>query len=196
MKVIAVERMWNGDRRIESEALGRERVSDPRKVPMTLIADSAVVRRGMPLFVPDFAMDWVLEIVPAVVICRLGKSIPVRFAHRYYREIGVMGRLVPKDGLPEGALACGFDGALCMGGFYGLPDDGVWSVIVDGKEELTLGREELGIDECVALVSRYMMLKTGDIIIPCRTGLRVGVELGIRVAATLNGEKAMGLKIK
>ena len=57
MKVIAVERMWNGDRRIESEALGSERVSDPRKVPMTLIADSAVVRRGMPLFVPDFAGD-------------------------------------------------------------------------------------------------------------------------------------------
>lgn len=196
MKIIAVERMWNGDRRLESEALAAERVADPRALPMTLIADSSVVRRGMPLFVPDFAMDWELELVPAIVVGRLGKSIPERFAHRYYKDAGVVGRLVPGDGVGGGALATGFDGALCMGGFFAVPDDGCWSLSVDGQKALTLGRDDLGIDRCVALVSRYMMLKTGDLILPCRTGLRVGVSPGCRIEAMLNGEKAMDLKIK
>lgn len=196
MKIIAVERMWNGDRSGEREALASERVSDPRNLPMTLVADSSVVRRGMPLFVPDFAIGWYLELVPAVVICRLGKSIPERFAHRYYTDMGVAGRLVPGDGVPCGALSAGFDGAFCMGSFFPVAAEGRWSVDAAGHGSLTLDRDDLGIDRSVALVSRYMMLKTGDIIVPCRTGLRISAEIGIRIEATLNGEKALDLKIK
>ena len=45
-------------------------------------ADSALLKDGKPFFVPDFMgqIDYETEIV--VRICRLGKSIPARFAHR------------------------------------------------------------------------------------------------------------------
>ena len=47
-------------------------------------ADSALLNQGKPFFVPDWSkqVDYEAEVV--VRICRLGKGIPVRFAHRYY----------------------------------------------------------------------------------------------------------------
>ena len=47
-------------------------------------ADSALLKPGRPFFVPDDMgrIDYEAEVV--VRICRLGKSIPTRFAHRYY----------------------------------------------------------------------------------------------------------------
>lgn len=197
MKVISVERMWSDRPEEALAALASDRVADPGCLRTTVIADSAIVRRGMPLFVPDFAEGWEVEFVPAVVISRLGKSIPPRFASRYYREVGVMGRLVPPEGaVAAGGLGTSFDGALCAGVTLPAERVGEWTVSVDGSMELTLGRDEMLTDETIALVSRYMMLKTGDVVIPCATGLRVRAEIGSRVRVTLNGEEAMMLKIK
>ena len=52
-------------------------------------ADSALLTRGRPFFLPDFTerCDYETELV--VRICRLGRSIPVRFAHRYYDAVTV-----------------------------------------------------------------------------------------------------------
>ena len=52
-------------------------------------ADSALLKNGKPFFVPDWAsrVDYEAEVV--VRICRLGKGIPVRFAHRYYDAVTV-----------------------------------------------------------------------------------------------------------
>ena len=67
---------------------------------------------------------------------------------------------------------------------------------IDGRDELTLGSDNMLIDETIALVSRYMMLKTGDVILPCRSGLHVKAAIGERLTATLNGLEHMTLKIK
>ena len=47
-------------------------------------ADSSLLKDGKPFFVPDHLgrIDYETEVV--VRICRLGKSIPEQFAHRYY----------------------------------------------------------------------------------------------------------------
>lgn len=196
MKVIAIERMWS-KRLTEMQTMGEaDRIADPSGIAATVIADSAIVRVGMPLFLPDFATDWCVEFEPAVVISRLGKSIPARFASRYYNRIGVMGRLMPPGGHCGGALAASFDGALCAGPTVESGEGVEWTVSVDGREELTLGRDNLLIDETIALVSRYMMLKTGDVILPCRSGLQVKAAIGERLTATLNGCEHMILKIK
>ena len=52
-------------------------------------ADSAVLKDHKPFFIPDFMgrVDYETELV--VRICRLGKSIPQRFAHRYYDAVTV-----------------------------------------------------------------------------------------------------------
>jgi 2-keto-4-pentenoate hydratase/2-oxohepta-3-ene-1,7-dioic acid hydratase in catechol pathway len=161
-----------------------------------VIADSALVRHGTPLFVPDFALDWELDIVPAVVINRLGKTIPPKFATRYYHQIGLMARLLPADGVEGGALSTSFDGALCVG--LTLPADNLsqLTVAVGGLAPVTVNRDDLLIDESIALISRYMMLKTGDVILPCSLGLRVKAELGTKVSASLNNSELLSLKIK
>ena len=50
-------------------------------------ADSALLKDGKPFFVPDYLgrVDYETELV--VRICRLGKGIPERFAHRYYDAV-------------------------------------------------------------------------------------------------------------
>ena len=52
-------------------------------------ADSALLKDRKPFFIPDHLgrIDYETEVV--VRICRLGKSIPQRFAHRYYDAVTV-----------------------------------------------------------------------------------------------------------
>ena len=52
-------------------------------------ADSAILNQGKPFFIPDHLgrIDYETEVV--VRICRLGKNIPERFAHRYYDAVTV-----------------------------------------------------------------------------------------------------------
>lgn len=46
--------------------------------------DSALLKNGKPFFIPDDLGRIEYEGELVVRICRLGKSVPVRFAHRYY----------------------------------------------------------------------------------------------------------------
>ena len=72
-------------------------------------ADSAILNQGKPFFIPDHLgrIDYETEIV--VRICRLGKNIPERFAHRYYDALtvdspGLSARV--STALPPSASGC------------------------------------------------------------------------------------------
>ncbi|MBD5224418.1 MAG: hypothetical protein HDS68_00390 [Bacteroidales bacterium] len=196
MKIIAVERRSDEQTSRLHEAVATDAQPAPDCLQSSLLADSAVVRTGTPLFLPDFASTWMLEIVPAVVIDRLGKWIEPRFSSRYYSEALLAARLLPPEGCPEGGFAMSFDGAFAPGPHLPFPESGDFAICVDGKDEFSLSSDVLCIDDTVALVSRFMMLKTGDIIIPCRTPLRMSVAPGMRIHATLNGADALDLKIR
>ena len=51
--------------------------------------DSALLKDGKPFFLPDFSQDIQYETEVVVRICRLGKCIAPRFAHRYYDAVTV-----------------------------------------------------------------------------------------------------------
>ena len=51
--------------------------------------DSALLKSGKPFFIPDDLGRIEYEGELVVRICRLGKSIPERFAHRYYDAVTV-----------------------------------------------------------------------------------------------------------
>ena len=61
----------------------------PEKPVIFTKADSALLKDHKPFFIPDWSeqVDYETELV--VRICRLGKSIPERFAHRYYDAVTV-----------------------------------------------------------------------------------------------------------
>ena len=93
-------------------------------------ADSSLVLNGKPFFLPDDMgrIDYEAEMV--VRISRLGKSIPQRFAHRYYDAVTVgidftardMQRMCRDKGLPWD-ICKGFDGAAVIGQWVELGAD-------------------------------------------------------------------------
>lgn len=108
----------------------------PEEPVIFLKADSALVKNGKPFFIPDWAgrVDYEAELV--VRICRLGKGIPVRFAHRYYDALTVGIDFTARD-LQQKARSEGMPWTICKG-FDGS------AVIGDWKEEEVRSKEEGG----------------------------------------------------
>ena len=101
----------------------QEETSFNNQFPVVLMkADSTLLKDGKPLFVPHFTQCLVGTFHVAVRICRLGKSIPRRFAHRYYDAVTVGIDFTAREwqqrlraaGHPW-ELCKGFDGAAAIG---------------------------------------------------------------------------------
>ena len=149
-------------------------------------ADSSLLKDGKPFFVPDDMgrIDYETEIV--VRICRLGKAIPARFAHRYYDAVTVgidftareLQAELRKKGLPW-EMCKGFDGAAAIGEWVSVEKFRDVQALqfhldINGKtvQEGRTSDMLLKIDEIIEYISKYFTLKTGDIIY---TGTPVGV---------------------
>lgn len=116
MKIFRVNRRVGEWPRKAEEALRTPYGAPLRALDVNVLADSAANRNNRPMFVPDFAREgWVVEVLPAVRIGRLGKFIAPRFAHRYIQDILLTAFLHQPDGDPVAPLACLFDGALTLG---------------------------------------------------------------------------------
>lgn len=153
-------------------------------------ADSALLKPGRPFFVPDHLgrIDYEAEMV--VRICRLGKNIPVRFAHRYYDALTVGIDFTARD-LQRKASEAGQPWTICKG-FDGSAAIGEWVpkekqiAEVEGIQRLEFRLDKNGetvqvgrtsdmlytVDEIIAYISQFFTLKTGDLLY---TGTPAGV---------------------
>ena len=150
-------------------------------------ADSALLTRGRPFFIPDFTQRCDYETELVVRICRLGRSIPQRFAHRYYDAVTVGIDFTARDvqerlrakGLPW-EICKGFDGSAAIGLF--VAKESLGKDIQDLSFHLDINGTTVQsghtadmihtVDEIVSYVSRFFTLKTGDLIF---TGTPAGV---------------------
>ena len=106
MKIFRVNRRVGEWPREAEEALRTPYGAPLRALDVNVLADSAANRNNRPMFVPDFAREgWVVEVLPAVRIGRLGKFIAPRFAHRYIQDILLTAFLHQPDGDPVAPLA-------------------------------------------------------------------------------------------
>lgn len=149
-------------------------------------ADSALLKDGKPFFVPDFMgqIDYETEIV--VRICRLGKSIPARFAHRYYDAVTVgidfTARDIQRKARAEGRpwdICKGFDGSAAIGDWVDVSKFRDIQAIhfhldINGKtvQEGCTSDMLFKVDEIIEYISRFYTLKTGDILY---TGTPAGI---------------------
>jgi 2-keto-4-pentenoate hydratase/2-oxohepta-3-ene-1,7-dioic acid hydratase in catechol pathway len=179
MKIICIGRNYTK----HIEELQNERPSEP---VVFLKPDSAVVLKQHPFVIPAFSDEIHHEIEVIVKICKVGKYIDVKFAHKYYDEISVGIDFTARDlqdelkskGLPwEKAKA--FDGSAVIGDF--LPKtqfdslENVTFELTNNCKTVQLGNTSLmlwKIDELIAYVSQFFTLKIGDIIF---TGTPEGV---------------------
>ena len=149
-------------------------------------ADSALLKDRKPFFIPDHLgqIDYEAELV--VRICKLGKTVPERFAHRYYDAVTVgidftareLQKKLREAGQPWD-LCKGFDGAAALGEWVSkekFRDVQAMHFHLDiNGQAVQEGRTSdmiFSIDHIVSYISQFFTLKTGDIIY---TGTPVGV---------------------
>ena len=149
-------------------------------------ADSALLKDRKPFFIPDHLgrIDYETEVV--VRICRLGKSIPQRFAHRYYDAVTVgidftareLQQKLREKGRPW-ELCKGFDGSAAIGEWVDMDKFRDIQAIhfhldINGKtvQEGCTSDMMYKVDEIISFISQYFTLKTGDILY---TGTPAGV---------------------
>ena len=140
--------------------------------------DSALLKNGKPFFIPDDLGRIEYEGELVVRICRLGKSIPVRFARRYYDALTVGVDFTARElqaklrakGLPW-ELSKGFDGSAAIGEWIPkekLPEPGRLRCRLDinGKtvQEGCDADMFYSVDETISYISRWFTLKTGDLL--------------------------------
>lgn len=173
-------------------------------------ADSALLSGGRPFFVPDFTSQCEYETELVVRINHLGRSIPERFANRYYDEVTVgidftardLQQKLRAEGLPWD-LCKGFDGSAAIGKWVELKD-------LPDVQNLHFHLEKNGIivqqghtadmlhsvNHIVSYVSRFFTLRTGDLIF---TGTPAGVgpvHIDDHLEGFLEGQKVLAFNVK
>ena len=173
--------------------------------------DSAILKDGKPFFVPDFSHEVHYETEVVVRICRLGKNIAPRFAHRYYDAVTVgidftardLQRKFREAGNPW-ELCKGFDNSAAIGTFISLEQAGGdlqnldFHLDIDGCEVQGGNTAEMlfKIDDIIAYVSRFMTWNIGDLLF---TGTPAGVgpvSVGQHLQGYLGGEKLLDFHIR
>ena len=141
-------------------------------------ADSALLKDHKPFFIPDDMGKIECEAEVVVRICRLGKTISERFAHRYYDAVTVgidftareLQQKLREKGLPWD-LCKGFDGSAALGEW--MQKDKFLDVQrlrfhldINGKtvQEGCTSDMLFTVDRIISYISRFFTLKTGDII--------------------------------
>ncbi len=204
MKIIAVGKNY------AEHALEFDGTVEKPSVPMIFMKpDSAIIKNGKHFYVPDFLgrVDFEAEIV--VRINKLGKSIPARFAHRYYDAITVgidftardMQRAFIEAGAPW-ELSKGFDGSAVLGEFrpveqYNI-NDVPFSLTIDDKvvQSASTAQMLFKVDEIIAYISCFCTLKTGDLIF---TGTPAGsgpVSIGTHLRGYIGEDKVLDFQVR
>jgi len=203
MKIICIGRNYAS----HIEELKNERPAEP---VIFLKPDTAVLQKQFPFVIPEFSNDVHHEVEILVKISKVGKYIDLKFAHKYYDEIGLGIDFTARDvqaklkekGLPwEKAKA--FDGSAVIGDFlpkaqfnaldninFELQNNG--NVVQKGNTANMLWK----IDELVAYASQYFTLKTGDILF---TGTPEGVAKvspGDVLEGSIEGNKLFRIQVK
>ena len=171
--------------------------------------DSAILKDGKPFFLPDFSNEVHYETEVVVRICRLGKHIAPRFAHRYYDAVTVgidftardLQRRFREAGNPW-ELCKGFDNSAAIGTFVPLEQVGGdvqrldFHLDIDGQTVQRGCTADMlfRVDDIIAYVSRFMTLKIGDLLF---TPVGVGpVSIGQHLQGYLGDEKLLDFHIR
>lgn len=208
MKILAVTANCPAHNKACGEALYNKE-SEARPV-LCARPDSALLKGGKPFFVPDWCERVEYGACVAVRVCRLGKSIPERFAHRYYdaltlcvsfRAADVLSRL-RSEGLPWDE-ATGFDSSTVIGEWVDKAAFGDlraldFALMADGVEVQHGSTAGLAwdIDAIIAHTSRLFTLKMGDIILTGEPPAPAEARPGLRLTGTIGGRDVLAFNCK
>ncbi len=172
--------------------------------------DSSIIKNNKPFFYPDFTKDLQYELEVILKINRLGRSISEKFAHRYFDEIGLgidftardLQRQCKDKGLPW-EIAKAFDGSAPISEFVSkekFPDLKNLKFRLEKNDEVVQRGSTsdliFNFDRIISYVSKFVTLRTGDLIF---TGTPVGVgpvKIGDRLKGYLEDDLMLDFNIK
>jgi 2-keto-4-pentenoate hydratase/2-oxohepta-3-ene-1,7-dioic acid hydratase in catechol pathway len=173
--------------------------------------DTALLRNHQPLYYPRFTSDLQYEVELVLRVCRLGRGIDQKFAHRYYTEIGIGIDFTARD-LQRECKAKGLPWEVCKAFDYSAPvspefvpiatlrdpADISFSLELNGRTVQQGSSRSMiySFDRIIAHVSTYLTLRMGDLIF---TGTPSGVGavcIGDALVAKLEGQEMLRVNIK
>lgn len=203
MKILAIGRNY-------AEHIAELKNEVPDEPVIFMKPDTAILRHNEPFYYPDYTQDIHHEVELILRISREGKDIDKKFAHKYYDAIGLGIDFTARDlqakakakGLPW-ALAKGFNGSAPISEFLPIglfPDLHNINFRLDINSE-TRQKGNSGMmlntfDDIIAYISRFITLKTGDIIF---TGTPEGVgpvQKGDTLEGYVEDKKLLDFEIK
>jgi 2-keto-4-pentenoate hydratase/2-oxohepta-3-ene-1,7-dioic acid hydratase in catechol pathway len=203
MKIICIGRNYAD----HIKELANERPADP---VVFIKPDSAILPKDQDFYIPDFTKEVHHEVEVLIKIKKVGKHIDAKFAPGYYDEIGLGIDFTARDlqaqlkekGLPW-EKAKGFDGAAVIGKWLPKTDFADlnnlnFSLLKNGQivQKGNTSHMLWKIDDLIAYVSQFFMLKKGDIIF---TGTPAGVgriATNDYLSGILEGHELFTLKVK
>lgn len=183
----------------------------PEEPIFFLKPDTALLRNNDPFYIPEWTGNLHHEVELVLRICRLGKNIEIKFAHRYYDAISLGIDFTARDvqselmrkGLPwEKAKAFDYSAAISSKFFplNSFPELQKIRFRLDvNKQTVQQATSELmifGFDEIISHISKFMTLKIGDLIY---TGTPAGVgpvKIGDKLEGYLEDEKMFDFRIR
>lgn len=182
----------------------------PEKPMFFMKHENSIVRGNKPFYYPDFSSDIHYELELVLKISRVGKNIETKFAHRYYDEIGLgidfTARDLQTEARENGApweISKAFDYSAPLSDFlpvseYTDVNNLSFHLEINGNivQEGNAGLMIFPIDVQIAYISKFITLKTGDLLF---TGTPAGigpVKIGDRLEAYLEGKKMMDFYVK
>ncbi|RDV15885.1 FAA hydrolase family protein [Pontibacter diazotrophicus] len=203
MKILAIGRNY-------AEHIAELNNEVPEEPVIFFKPDTAVLRNNEPFYYPEYTNDVHYEAELILRISREGKNIDKKFAYKYYDSIGLGIDFTARDlqskakakGLPW-ALAKGFNGSAPISDFLPLdqfPDlqNINFKLEVNGETKQQ-GNSKMMLhtfDDIIAYISRFITLKTGDIIF---TGTPAGVgpvQIGDRLEGYVEDKKLLDFEVK
>ena len=182
----------------------------PKEPVIFMKPDTAILPKKTPFVIPEFSNDVHHEVEVLVKICKVGKYISPKFAHKYYDEIGLGIDFTARDlqaeckakGLPW-ELAKAFDqSAVVSSQWLPITPKEFDSLSFEFHQNSVLKQHGnptmmlFNIDQIIAYISKFITLKTGDLIF---TGTPAGVgpiAIGDELVGTLNGKEMYRISVK
>ena len=172
--------------------------------------DTALVKEGSDIYLPEFSNEIHFECEVVIKINKAGKFIQKEFARNYYSEISLGLDLTARDlqtkckkkGLPW-EIAKAFDNSAPISSkWISISDinlsDINFQFFQNGELKQNGFTKDMifSVDELISYVSKFITLKTGDLIY---TGTPAGVgpiQIGDKLEGNLNGNKLFEFTVK
>ncbi|MTK54075.1 fumarylacetoacetate hydrolase family protein [Paludibacter sp.] len=175
-----------------------------------LKAETALLKDNKPFYYPDFSNQIEYEVELVIRINKLGKGIDEQFAHRYYSEIGLgidfTARDLQKKQRESGGpweICKSFDNSAPVSHFIPVSQfESVQNINfrldINGKtvQQGNTANMIFSVDKIISYLSRFFLLKMGDLIF---TGTPVGVgpvKVGDRLQGYIENELMFDFLIK